>query len=97
MSTGLECYFFRVKDGVFYVLQDWNCPVGAYDWCEYATAYGPFTTMDKATQHLSDNHANPGGYSRDDTEREPREVEKRLIEAAKKRPLATNRRGWRGW
>lgn len=64
MSTGLECHIVQQgEDAWFYVLQDWDCPVGAWDWREYATAYGPFLTEEEASQHLFENHANPGGYS----------------------------------
>lgn len=63
MSTGLECLIVeRDESQWYYVLQDWNCPVGAWDWREYATTYGPFPTKERAIQHLSDNHANPGGW-----------------------------------
>jgi hypothetical protein len=69
MSTGLECEFLWLQasgkpDGEwFYILQSWDCPVGAWDWHEYATAYGPFNSEDSAHEHLRANHANPGGYS----------------------------------
>lgn len=61
MSTGLECAFVKTGGKWYYVLQDWDCPVGAWDWLEYATAYGPFDTEDSAHDHLRNNHANPGG------------------------------------
>jgi hypothetical protein len=64
MSTGFECVIVEhAPNSWYYVLQDWNCPVGAWDWREYATAYGPFVSEEKAIAHLSSNHANPGGYS----------------------------------
>jgi hypothetical protein len=63
MSTGLECEILKTGGEWFYVLQSWDCPVGAWDWMEYATAYGPHATEDAALKHLSDNHANPGGHS----------------------------------
>ncbi len=64
MSTGLECDFIEWEPNKwFYALQDWSCPRGAWDWREYATAYGPFTTYEAARKHLRDNHANPGGHS----------------------------------
>lgn len=62
MSTNSECLFIQVKtDQWFYVLEDYNAPNNAWDWREYATAYGPFKTEDEANEHLCDNHANPGG------------------------------------
>jgi hypothetical protein len=64
MSSGLECDFYEPVEGRwFYVLQDYDCPVGAWDWREYATAYGPFPTQDAAMQHLDRYHANPGGFN----------------------------------
>lgn len=64
MSTGLECQFHERKPGEwYYILQDWECPVGAWDWREHATAYGPFGSRESALAHLRGHHANPGGYS----------------------------------
>ncbi len=64
MSTGLECEFIEWEAGWwYYVLQDSDCPRGAWDWREYATATGPFLTYEAAREHLSENHANPGGHS----------------------------------
>jgi hypothetical protein len=63
MSTGLNCGFIEVSPGAwYYLLEDWNSPKGAWDWREYATAYGPFGDLERALEHLSDEHANPGGY-----------------------------------
>lgn len=62
MSTGQECMFVEEKPGHWhYVLEDYNAPKNSWDWMEHAKAYGPFQTEEKACQHLSDNHANPGG------------------------------------
>jgi hypothetical protein len=64
MSTGYECQIIELEpDEWYYLLQDWNCPVGAWDWREYATMFGPFRTYELAEKHLSDYHANPGGWS----------------------------------
>lgn len=65
MSSGLECHIIKdVKSGKwFYLLQNYDCPVGAWDWREYASLYGPFDTEEAAKKHLGDNHANPGGWS----------------------------------
>lgn len=85
MSTGYECTFVRFPQGVYYLLQRWDCPVGAWDWREHADAFGPFQTAEQAKDHLRRNHANPGGYWEDtDNEREPDEVEARLIREAKR-------------
>jgi len=64
MSSGLECCFFEPSLGNwYYALQDWSCPVGAWDWREHATAYGPFADNEAAIAHLRRNHANPGGWN----------------------------------
>lgn len=63
MSTGCNCEFIEVKPGVwFYILEHYNAPKNAWDWRENADAHGPFSSDDAAIKHLSDNHANPGGY-----------------------------------
>ncbi|HSE44246.1 MAG TPA: hypothetical protein VLA89_02845 [Gemmatimonadales bacterium] len=96
MSTGFECYFAEVTPGEwFYVLQNWDCPVGAWDWREYATAYGPFTSIEGARTHLRDNHANPGGYSTHEYEpgKELDEVEQKLFADAREKTL--RRAAWR--
>lgn len=62
MSTGFECEYVEYQPGEWYwVLQDWDCPKGAWNWREYATVTGPFTTEDEARKHLLANNANPGG------------------------------------
>ncbi len=63
MSTGYECVFFNTGNKWYYLLQDWNCPVGAWDWREYATCYGSFVNEALAQMHLSLHHCNPGGWS----------------------------------
>lgn len=63
MSTRAECVVIQTHpDRWFYVLEDGNAPKNAFDWREYATAYGPFPDKDKARAHLLLNHANPGGF-----------------------------------
>jgi len=94
MSTGFNCYFTEVTPGEwFYALQDWDCPVGAWDWREFATAYGPFKSMEEARDHLRQNHANPGGYSTYEwsPERTPDEVEQKLFADARERSLRSFR------
>ena len=64
MSTGLNCHFFEPEPGVwYYLLEDGNAPKQAWDWREFATAYGPFDDLIKAQTHLQEEHANPGGSS----------------------------------
>ncbi|MGY3582337.1 hypothetical protein ACVIGB_000739 [Bradyrhizobium sp. USDA 4341] len=64
MSSGLECELFEPEPGKwYYVLQSYSCPVGAWEWREFAQSYGPFQNQDATEEHLRDNHANPGGYT----------------------------------
>lgn len=59
MSTGAECGFTELAPGKWeYRLQHW--PYGDND--EFTT-YGPFGSFRAARDHLSNNHANPGGHS----------------------------------
>lgn len=94
MSTNSECLFIEYKPGQwFYILEDYHAPKNAWDWMEYATAYGPFASFDTADTHLQENHANPGGYSthgyrEDETHSESLE---RLIKEAH-RPVDRRRR-----
>jgi hypothetical protein len=63
VSTGFECLIVEVAPGEwYYLLQNGGCPVGAWDWREYADAYGPFPTEEAADQHLGRYQANPGGF-----------------------------------
>ena len=72
MSTGLECLFFEVIEDAggqevsppqwYMALERWNAPKSAWDWREFADAFGPFESQEAAIAHL-DNFANPGGYS----------------------------------
>lgn len=63
MSTGLNCEIIEVEpEKWYYILEHGSAPKNAWDWYEYASAYGPFGSYDAATAHLHDNHANPGGY-----------------------------------
>ena len=62
MSTNSECLIVQVRtDQWYYVLEHRNAPKDAWDWREYADAYGPFATEEQANEHLFRNHANPGG------------------------------------
>jgi hypothetical protein len=64
MSSGLECEFIEILPGKwYYLLQQGSCPVQVWDWREYADAYGPFPTEEKAEENLQANHQNPGGWS----------------------------------
>lgn len=65
MSTNSECHIFEYQPNQwYYLLQDWSCPHGAWDWREHASCFGPFNTDDAAITHLGRNHANPGGWWR---------------------------------
>ncbi len=64
MSTNSECQFIEIERGRwYYLLEDSDAPKNAPDWREHAAAYGPFSSEEKAEEHLDRNHANPGGYS----------------------------------
>ena len=64
MSTGFACEIRELAPGRwYYVLQDWSCPVGAWDWHEYASVVGPYVSSDAALDGLEKNEANPGAYS----------------------------------
>lgn len=67
MSTNSECRFLVYQNQWYYLLEDSCAPKNSWDWREYAKAYGPFASMGLADKHLSDNHANPGGFSVDET------------------------------
>lgn len=63
MSTEFECQVIEIETGEwFYILQNWNCQVGAGDWREYATSFGPFGKQEAALDHLRETQPNPGGY-----------------------------------
>jgi hypothetical protein len=68
MSTGCECEFFVFKGQHYYILEHYNAPKNSFDWHEHADVYGPFSSYKSAEQHLSDTHANPGGWSHSDDE-----------------------------
>lgn len=64
MSTCLNCEIVERKPGEwYYVLEDGSAPKEAWDWRDFATAYGSFESYEKAGKHLDDNHPNPGGHS----------------------------------
>jgi hypothetical protein len=93
MSTGCECQYIEVKPGEwFYILEDYHAPRNAWDWREYADAYGPFPTREKASEHLHANFGNPGGawIRKYEEGYQPDEVEAALFDAARKRP----KRSW---
>lgn len=88
MSTGLECAIIEVEPAVWwYLLEDGFAPKMAWDWREYANAYGPFGSEDEAYEHLRENHANPGGYVLNPFEPgyKPDENLLKLMEEAKER------------
>ena len=59
MSTGADCVFIEHEpDKWHYELQRY--PYGANE--DY-DKYGPFSSLEKAEDHLDANHANPGGWS----------------------------------
>lgn len=95
MSTGFECEFVGYNNEWFYTLQNWDCPVGAWDWREYATTYGPFPDEETAHQHLRDNHANPGGCSIIDYDNQPAEPDESTLKCLAEAIVPTpQRRLW---
>jgi hypothetical protein len=99
MSTGLNCEFNEIKPGIwYYLLESGFAPKCAWDWREYATAYGPFPTLEAGEQHLSDNHANPGGHMIEEYKEgfKPDEVLQKLIAEAKP-PVEEERYTLRRW
>ena len=59
MSTGADCIFYEKNPNEwYYKIQKY--PYGATE--EYDKR-GPFTSEDKAIDHLDANYANPGGWS----------------------------------
>lgn len=59
MSTGLNCRIYEKTAGKWYYDLETYSNRDEYD------TEGPFPTFKAATDHLSRNHANPGGYSVD--------------------------------
>ena len=55
MSQNRELEFIEAEPGRwFYVLEDSSAPKDSWDWHDYATAYGPFTSYEKAREHQYD-------------------------------------------
>lgn len=65
MSTGQECTIVQVRTDAWYYLLSDPTVGGVWDWREFAQAYGPFDTEERARMHVTGHHANPGGYSVD--------------------------------
>lgn len=100
-STGANCFFIEWKPGEWYYVlenrgyeEDYEEP---WDWRENAAAYGPFKTFDAAHEHLRANHANPGGFSREEY-REGRKSDPVMDKLIADAPKNTQpRRGWGRW
>lgn len=53
MSTNSNCLFVQTKPNEwFYVLEDRNAPNNTWDWREFATGYGPFEQIGRASRDL---------------------------------------------
>lgn len=103
--------FFEVQKGSwYYVLEHYNAPKNAWDWTENADVFGSFGSFEAADKHLSDNHANPGGYNMVSwSDKRTPEEQKRFDELANKAQRPRSRfdtlgglggfgyRGRRGW
>ena len=86
MSTGLNCELIEAPAGRhYYILERGSAPKNAWDWREYADAYGPFESRDEAYGHLAANHANPGGSDQVGVvDREAEPYKSLLAEAARR-------------
>lgn len=52
-----ECEFVEVEVGRwYYILQQENAPPSTWDWREHAKAFGPFTSVEDACEHLSSHY-----------------------------------------
>jgi len=97
MSTGQECAIVEYRPDRWYlVLENIGAPKQSWDWREYAAAYGPFSTPEKADEYLSANFANPGGYFEIPYEEGKMESYAKLVAAAKRgrRQPIKGRTGW---
>jgi hypothetical protein len=64
MSTNKACEIFEFQPAEwYYALEHDDAPEDAWDWREFSSTYGPFTSYDGAFEHLGANHANPGGHN----------------------------------
>ena len=62
MSTGQNCQFVEAKPGNWYlILELFNAPKNAWDWRDWASCYGPFSSALATRTYLDQNFANPGG------------------------------------
>lgn len=94
MSTGCECEFFVFNGKHYYALERYNAPKNSWDWTDYADVYGPFDSLETAIRHLSDNHANPGGWSEHPDDTKDSENYQKLVAKAI-RPAVRDRYGFR--
>ena len=62
MSCQRECRIVEIDPGKWYcILERTDSAKDAWDWKEYAEAFGPFMTAEDTHREL-DRHSNPGGY-----------------------------------
>ncbi len=71
-STNADCHFWKATDGKWYYSIAYISDEDAEEW-EYdpPSFAGPFSSEDEAEKHLNRNHANPGGWSTDDSGKQP--------------------------
>jgi hypothetical protein len=65
-STNSNCVFIEFKPSEwYYILEDYKYDDEGerFNWMDFAKAFGPFKSFEEADQHLTHNHANPGGSS----------------------------------
>jgi hypothetical protein len=57
-----ELQFIELASGDwFYIIEDRDAPRDAWDWHEYATAHGPFPTLEAAQDHEYNSDSDTSG------------------------------------
>ena len=78
-STGLDCQFYKARDGKWYMdleqesnnYSDDDDDDGYGDSYPDYNTYGPFSSLKEAQRYLDKNFANPGGWGEDPSGRHP--------------------------
>ena len=66
-SMQRECTLYKARDGQWYM----DLADEEYGGLDDATTYGPFKSEETTEKYLQDNFSNPGGYSTDDSGKQP--------------------------
>ncbi len=57
-----SCIYIENEDSTwFYLAENEDSPEDAWDWREYATAFGPFDSLEEAADHRVDNRPDVSG------------------------------------